>query len=87
MRIALIQMPPLNSDRPSIGLALVAQAARNVGHTVDILYENLWWADRLGPQLYQDLCGAPNDSLLTDIAFVRAIEPHLDIGVLREIFW
>lgn len=85
MRIALIQMPPLNSDRPSIGLALVAQAARNVGHTVDILHENLWCADRLGPQLYQDLCGAPNDSLLTDIAFVRAIEPHLDIDPLLEI--
>lgn len=85
MRIALVQMPPLNDDRPSLGLSLVASAARSSGHTVEMLYSNLHCAHSIGVDLYRELCGAPNDSLLADIAFVRAVNPTLDIQPLMDI--
>ncbi len=85
MRIALVQMPPLNDDRPSLGLSLVASAARSGGHAVDVVYSNLHCAQSIGVSLYRELCGAPNDSLLTDIAFVRAANPALDVPPLMDV--
>lgn len=58
LKVALITMPWVRTDAPSIQCGLLkAQACRH-GHQVDVHYLNLELAAEIGPQLYDGVCNA-----------------------------
>jgi ribosomal peptide maturation radical SAM protein 1 len=56
--IALVQMPFGSTRRPSLALGVLAAIARGAGLTVDVHYLNFRFAQRIGLQRYEYLCGA-----------------------------
>ena len=57
-RIALINMPFSNAERPSLALGLLKALAREAGWTADVHNFNLRFARRIGNKAYTFLCGA-----------------------------
>lgn len=52
--VALLMMPFGPSDRPSLGLSLLAQCLNDAGISARVLYPNLDFERRIGAELYND---------------------------------
>jgi ribosomal peptide maturation radical SAM protein 1 len=59
LNVALITMPWVRIDAPSIQCGLLQAEARRHGHRADVHYLNLELAALVGPQLYLMVCNAP----------------------------
>jgi ribosomal peptide maturation radical SAM protein 1 len=59
LRVALVNMPWVRTDAPSIQCGLLKAGACRYGHHADVHYLNLELAAALGPQVYDVVCGAP----------------------------
>lgn len=58
LRVALVAMPWVRTDSPSIQCGLLKAQARRYGHQVDVHYLNLELAAEIGPRLYDVVCSA-----------------------------
>jgi ribosomal peptide maturation radical SAM protein 1 len=58
LNVALITMPWVRTDAPSIQCSLLQPQARRYGHQVDVHYLNLELAAVIGPHLYDVVCNA-----------------------------
>lgn len=58
LRVALVNMPWVRTDAPSIQCGLLKAGARQYGHHVDVHYLNLELAASLGPPVYDVVCSA-----------------------------
>src|ERR1700693_1885047 len=62
--VALVMMPFGPTDRPSLGLSLLAQCLNDAGLSAKVLYPNLDFQQRIGEGLYLDMSSSPFNSTL-----------------------
>jgi ribosomal peptide maturation radical SAM protein 1 len=61
LKVALVTMPWMQTDSPSLQCGLLKAEACRYGHDVDVCYLNLELAALLGPQIYNVVSGAPGN--------------------------
>lgn len=57
MPVALVNMPFVTAHRPSIQVALLKPISESHGFPTETLHLNLEFAEQVGPELYERLCG------------------------------
>jgi len=83
----LLVVPPLaNLQWPSLGVHQLQACAREAGFEVGVVYMNLQFAARVGPQEYSRLANAPVDWQLGDRLFARAAFGAPPLGYSTERF-
>lgn len=72
LRVALVNMPFMGAERPSIQCGLLKAILREKGHQVDVQYLNLELAAELGADAYAKICDIRGDHLLGEWLFAAS---------------
>jgi len=88
-RVILVSMPFVGLERPSIGLGLLQPLLRQRGHTCDVKYMTIGFAEFLGLGEYQWVADdLPYTAFIGDWLFAEALygpDPERDTGYLDKV--
>lgn len=73
--VILVQVPYVALQRPSIALSVLKAALQHQGVSCQVVYPNIWWAERIGVPTYEAVASTQNDDLLGDWIFAGAAFP------------
>ena len=78
MSIILVHMPYAAVERPSIGLGTLQACLERAGLRAEVVYANLWWAERIGLKRYKLLEFTPTDVFMGEWTFAKAAFPDFE---------